>query len=82
MTQNSAPAAKTTSTAAPPVRRVFVVITVQSPYGDIRTSSHELPAPVGMKQRDLLNSILNDAIPEEMRGGVILHYSVHPAVIA
>ena len=81
MTQNSAPAT-TTSTAAPPVRRVFVVITVQNSYGRVRTSSHELTVTADTRHEVLLNAVLAECVPEEMRGGVILHYSVHPAVIA
>ncbi|MGV9386088.1 hypothetical protein ACWDRB_60505 [Nonomuraea sp. NPDC003707] len=63
-------------------RALFIVITVQSRHGEISTSSHAVTVPVGMRHQDLLTQVLNEGIPEHLRGkSVVLHYSVHAAVI-
>ncbi|MEV4398314.1 hypothetical protein [Nonomuraea sp. NPDC049607] len=64
-------------------RTLFIVITVQSGHGEISTSSHNVTVPVGMRHENLLTQVLKEGIPEHLRGrSVVLHYSVHPAVVA
>lgn len=59
-----------------------MVITVQNGRGHVSTSSHDLIVPVGMRHSDLLMQALSERIPEDWRGNcVVLHYSVHPAVV-
>ncbi|WP_219498553.1 hypothetical protein [Nonomuraea ceibae] len=63
-------------------RGLFVVVTVQTAYGEVSTSSHDLIVPVGMRHGELLTHVLKERIPEHLRGkSVVLHYSVHPAVV-
>ncbi|MEO3799973.1 hypothetical protein [Nonomuraea sp. B1E8] len=63
-------------------RALFVVITVQTACGEVSTSSLDLIVPVGMRHLDLLTHVLKERIPEHLRGKcVVLHYSVHPAVV-
>ncbi|GAA3194512.1 hypothetical protein [Nonomuraea roseoviolacea] len=77
------PSTSGADTQTEPTRAVFVVITVQTAYGEVSTSSHDLIVPVGMRHLDLLTRVLKERIPEHLRGNcVVLHYSVHPAVIS
>lgn len=74
--------ASTNQPAAKPTRRLCVITTVQNSVGEVRTDSHELTVPVGMTHNELLKFVLSECIPAHMRPSVVLHYSVHPAVIA
>ncbi|MGN9786612.1 hypothetical protein ACTMTF_34685 [Nonomuraea sp. ZG12] len=63
-------------------RDLLIIITAQDDRGNVSTSSHDLVVPVGMRHCDLLMHLLNERIPEHLRGNcVVLHYSVHPAVV-
>ncbi|MFI6910473.1 hypothetical protein ACIBKY_55150 [Nonomuraea sp. NPDC050394] len=59
---------------------VFVLITVQN-HGQIATTGHTLTIASGTTHADLAAHVTATCIAEDMRGGVVLHYSVHPAVI-
>ncbi|MFI6907326.1 hypothetical protein ACIBKY_39130 [Nonomuraea sp. NPDC050394] len=60
---------------------VFVLITVQN-HGQIATTTgHTLTIASGTTHADLAAHVTATCIAEDMRGGVVLHYSVHPAVI-
>ncbi|MFI7642039.1 hypothetical protein [Nonomuraea sp. NPDC049400] len=63
-------------------RSLFIVITTQNADGDAGTTSHELTVPAGTKHVDLLYYVMTECVPEHRRDGIVLHYSVHPAVIA
>ncbi|MFI6793713.1 hypothetical protein ACIBG4_40915 [Nonomuraea sp. NPDC050383] len=83
MSQNTATKSPTpTTTSSTPTRRLLVVLTMQNGSGDVKSSSHEMTVPAGTRHLDFLAYMLQAVIPEDMRDGVVLHYSVHPAVIA
>ncbi|MEU3168942.1 hypothetical protein [Streptosporangium sp. NPDC006930] len=79
MSQASTPASATRPQAD---RTVFVVITMQNDAGTAGTSSHTLTVPAGTGHDVVLVHVMTKCVPEHLRSGVVLHYSVHPAVIA
>jgi hypothetical protein len=71
------------STPPPPQRHVFVVISVRNEdTGTAATAAPTITVPAGTNSADLLAYVLANSIPEDARGGVVVHFSVHPAVIA
>ncbi|MEU6997203.1 hypothetical protein [Nonomuraea sp. NPDC046570] len=81
---NTASNAPSTNGADPKqaTRALCILVTVQSGRGEISTTSHDLIVPVGMRHNDLLTHVMKERIPEHLRGNsVVLHYSVHPAVV-
>ncbi|MEV0197385.1 hypothetical protein [Nonomuraea sp. NPDC050691] len=82
-TSNDAPSTNDAGAEQAAYRDLFVMITVQNAYGHVATSSHDVKVPVGMRHLDLMTHLLKERIPEDLRGNsVVLHYSVHPAVVA
>ncbi|MEU8104505.1 hypothetical protein AB0C18_12375 [Nonomuraea muscovyensis] len=82
-TTTDAPSTNGTAPKQAPTRAVFVVVTVQTAYGEVSTTGHDLTVPAGTRHQALLTHVLKECIPEHLRGNsVVLHYSVHPAVVA